>query len=200
MIRAGAGAAACVYPRPVDTIEAIMTRRSVPRCDGDVDRAVVEKLLGAAVRAPTHHLTQPWRFVVLRGDARAALGEAWAAGLIRLGKDPAKVRDKVLRAPVVVCVIERPHLDNPKVVEVEEHHAVGAAIQNLLLAAHALGLGAMHRTGDVVRLPEVREHLGVGDDELIAGFVYVGRAPEDDGRRPLSRRTEPAEITEWRGW
>lgn len=177
-----------------------MTRRSVPRCGGEIERAVVDKLLAAAVRAPNHHLTQPWRFVVLRGAARAELGRAWAAGLERLGKDASRVPDKVLRAPVIVCVIERPHLDNPKVVEVEEHHAVGAAIQNVLLAAHSFGLGAMHRTGEVVRLPEVREHLGVEPDELIAGFVYVGHPPEGDDRRPLSRRTDPAEITEWRGW
>jgi nitroreductase len=184
----------------VDAYEAIMTRRSVPRCDGEVERAAVDKLLAAAVRAPNHHLTQPWRFVVLAGDARSELGRAWAAGLERLGKDASKVADKVLRAPVIVCVIERPHLDNPKVVEVEEHHAVGAAIQNMLLAAHASGLGAMHRTGDVVTLPEVREYVGARDGELIAGFVYVGRPPEGDDRRPMSRRTDHAEITEWRGW
>lgn len=177
-----------------------MTRRSVPRCDGEVERAVVEKLLAAAVRAPNHHLTQPWRFVVLRGPAREELGRAWAAGLERLGKDASKTPDKVLRAPVIVCVIESPHLDNPKVVEVEEHHAVGAAIQNMLLAAHSFGLGAMHRTGEVVRLPEVRELMGVAGHELIAGFVYVGRPPEGDGLRPMSRRTDAAEITEWRGW
>ena len=177
-----------------------MTRRSVPRCGGEVERAVVEKLLSAAVRAPNHHLTQPWRFVVLRGEARGELAEAWAAGLERLGKDASKVPDKVVRAPVIVCVLSRPHLDNPKVVEVEEHHAVGAAIQNLLLAAHSLGLGAMHRTGEVTRMPEVRAYLGAAPDELIAGFVYVGYPPEGDDRRPLSRRTDHAEITEWRGW
>ena len=177
-----------------------MTRRSVPRCGGEVERTVVEKLLAAAVRAPNHHLTQPWRFVVLAGDARAELGRTWAAGATREGKDASRIPDKVLRAPVIVCVLERPHLDNPKVVEVEEHHAVGAAIQNLLLAAHALGLGAMHRTGAPAVLPEVREYLGAAPDELIAGFVYVGYPPTGDAGRPLSRRTDATEVTEWRGW
>ncbi len=177
-----------------------MTRRSVPRCDGDVDREQIDVILAAAVRAPNHHLTQPWRFVVLAGDARSELAEAWAAGLERRGKDPSRVRDKVLRAPVIVCVIERPHLDNPKVVDIDEHYAVGAAIQNMLLAAHALGLGAMHRTGATTTLPEVREYLGVRPDELIAGFVYVGRPPPGDADRPLTRRTGHAELTEWRGW
>jgi nitroreductase len=184
----------------VDAYEAIMTRRSVPRCDGDVDRGAVDKLLAAAVRAPNHHLTQPWRFVVLAGDARLELARAWAAGLEREGKDASRIPDKVLRAPVIVCVIERPHLDNPKVVEIDEHYAVGAAIQNMLLAAHALGLGAMHRTGAATTFPEVRDYLGLGPDELIAGFVYVGRPPDGDAARPMTRRTDHAELTEWRGW
>ncbi len=184
----------------MEAFEAIMTRRSVHRCGGEVDRAAVEKLLAAAVRAPNHHLTQPWRFVVLAGDARAELGAAWAAALEREGKDASKVPDKVLRAPVIVCVLERPHLDNPKVVEIEEHHALGAAIQNILLAAHSLGLGAMHRTGPASRMEEVRDYLGAAPDELIAGFVYVGYPPEGDANRPMSRRKDPAEVTEWRGW
>ncbi len=184
---------------PMETYEAIMTRRSVPRCGGEVERDVVEKLIAAAVRAPNHHLTQPWRFVVLAGDARAELADAWADGLARAGKDASQIPAKVLRAPVIICVLERPHLDNPKVVEIEEHHAVGAAIQNMLLAAHAMGLGAMHRTGAACTMDEVREYLGAAPDELIAGFVYVGNAPEGDDRRPQSRRTDAAEITEWRG-
>lgn len=177
-----------------------MTRRSVPRCDGDVEREEVEKILAAAVRAPNHHLTQPWRFVVLAGEARSELARAWAAGLEREGKDPSRIPEKVLRASVIVCVLERPHLENPKVVEIEEHYAVGAAIQNMLLAAHALGLGAMHRSGVVTQLPEVREYVGAAPDELIAGLVYVGRPPEGDDARPRSRRTDHSELTEWRGW
>lgn len=177
-----------------------MTRRSVPRCDGEVDRGLVDKVLAAAVRAPNHHLTQPWRFVVLTGDARGELAAAWSEGLERAGKDASRIPEKCLRAPVIVCVIERPHLDNPKVVEIDEHYAVGAAVQNMLLAAHALRLGAMHRTGAATTMPEVRDHLGVAPDELIAGFVYLGHPPPGDGDRPLSRRTDHREITEWRGW
>ncbi|MDQ3958605.1 MAG: nitroreductase family protein, partial [Actinomycetota bacterium] len=89
---------------------------------------------------------------------------------------------------------------NPKVVEIDEHYAVGAAIQNILLAAHALGLGAMHRTGAATTMPEVREYLGAAPEEIVAGFVYVGVPPEGDDKRPLARRRDHAELTEWRGW
>jgi nitroreductase len=183
----------------METYDAIMTRRSVPKTTGRVpDRSSIRRLLDAAVRAPTHHLTQPWRFVVLAGESLKEFGDAWARGVEREGKDPEQVRRKALRAPVVICVIETPKSHLPKVVEVEEHHAVGAAIQNILLAAHADGLGAMLRTGAAARLPEVREYLGVSDDELIAGFVYVGYP--DDEQRPQTRRRDAASVSEWRGW
>jgi nitroreductase len=183
----------------VETLDAIMTRRSVPRVGDRVpDDATIEKLLDAAVRAPTHHLTEPWRFVVLRGDALRGLGAAWAAGVERSGKDPEGVLAKAQRAPAIICVVGRPKTHLPKVVELEEHHAIGAAIQNILLAAHALGLGAMVRTGQAASLDEVRDFLGLEATELIAGFVYLGYPLDGTEARPPTRRTGAASVTEWR--
>ena len=197
----------------METYEAIMTRRSVPKVsDRAPGTATIEKLLDAAVRAPTHHVTEPWRFIVLRGDALRGLGAAWAAGVERAGKNAEGIAAKALRAPVVIVVIARPKTHLPKVVEVEEHHAIGAAIQNILLAAHAigaaiqnillaahaLGLGAMVRTGPAATLPEVRDFLHLGDSEHVAGFVSVGYPVDAHDRRPLSRRTSAASVTQWR--
>jgi nitroreductase len=185
----------------VETYDAIMTRRSSPlTSDRLPERELIERLLDAAVRAPTHHVTEPWRFVVLAGDARRELGEAWARGDAARGRTPDAARAKVLRAPVIVCVIARPKIDHPKVVEVEEHHAIGAALQNILLAAHDAGLAAMLRTGPAAAMPEVRSYLGVRSSESIAGFVYVGYPAPGDGDRPRSRRTDATDLTEWRGW
>ena len=184
----------------METYDAIISRRSVPRVTDRVpDRATIERLLEAAVRAPTHHLTQPWRFVVLAGEERDRLGGAWAQGVERSGKDSTGIVAKAQRAPVIICVIERPKLHLPKVVEIEEHHATGAALQNLLLAAHDMGLGAMLRTGPAATFDEVRELLGVEKGEFIAAFVYLGYPVKEDGDRPMSRRTKAAELTEWRG-
>lgn len=185
----------------METFEAILTRRSVPKPDPPAPtREQIARLLEAAVRAPTHHLTQPWRFVVMTGDALRDLGDAWAEGAAAAGDpDPEVGRAKALRAPAIMCVIEQPHLENRKVIEVEEHHAVGAAMQNILLAAHDMGLGAMLRTGPPVHMQEVRDHLKLADDELIAGLIYLGQAPAADDRPPTARR-DPADITEWRGF
>lgn len=186
----------------METYEAIMTRRSVPRSDPErvPDRELLQKLLDAAVRAPNHHRTEPWRFIVLTGDALKELGVAWAAGEEREGRDPDKARDKPLRAPTIIVVVEHPNTHNEKVVEIEEHHAMGAAMQNILLAAHDMGLGAMIRTGAPATLREVRDYLGVGKGEIIAGFIYVGYEKKKDEEPTLSPRTPAAELTEWRGW
>jgi len=67
----------------------------------------------------------------------------------------------------------------PKVVEIENICAAAAATQNLLLAAHALGLGAMWRTGPAARDPNVKAFLGLVPDQHLIGFVYIGY-PEGD--------------------
>ena len=185
----------------METYEAIMTRRSTNVAPDRVPpREAVDRLLEAAVRAPTHHLTQPWRFIVLAGEAVTGLGRAWAAGMEADGKNSDGIVDKTRRAPVIVCVIATPKPHLPKVVEVEEHHAVGAAIQNLLLAAHDAGFGAWLRTGPAASMTTVRDYLSVGDNETIAGFVYLGYPLEGDQERPRTRRTDHADLTEWRGW
>lgn len=189
------------YPEAMETYDAIMSRRSIPRTAERVpDRETIIRLVAAAVRAPTHHITQPWRFIVLTGDSLKDLGKAWATGAERLGKKSDGLREKAMRAPVVLVVIETPKSHLPKVVEIEEHYAVGAAMQNILLAAHSMGLAAMLRTGATVWLPEVRDYLGVTADEIVAGLIYLGYPQEGADDRPRSRRTDCNELTEWRGW
>jgi nitroreductase len=188
------------YPGVMETYDAIMTRRSVGKTTGErPDRETIQKLIRAAVAAPNHHLTEPWRFLVLTGSALEEFGEAWATGAEREGKDPAGLKDKALRAPVIIAVIEKPKGHLPKVIEVEEHHAVGAAMQNMLLAAHEMGLAAMLRTGPAAHIKECHDFIGLGDDELVAGYVYVGYPPEGFTKGP-PRKTPAEELTEWRGW
>ncbi len=135
-------------------LEAITSRRSVGRVLPDpVPREAVEALLEAAVSAPNHHLTAPWRFVVLAGDARREVGEAHARAVARAKPDLpreglAKEAARLERAPVVVAAIVL-GADDP-VQAREDRDAVVAAIENMLLAAHGSGLGAMWRTGAMV--------------------------------------------------
>jgi nitroreductase len=163
----------------MELFEAIRTRQSVSKVRPDpVPRELIEKLLAAAAQAPNHHKVRPWRFVVLTGAARERLGEAMAEALLR--RNPSAMpealaveRAKPLRAPVLIVVVADPP-SQPKVVEIENVSAASAAAQNLLLAAHALGLGAMWRTGDAAFDPGVKAALGLAPEQHLVGFIYVG--------------------------
>ncbi len=168
----------------MELLDAIFTRQSIGKVKPDpVPRAVIEQLLSAAVQAPNHHKVRPWRFIVMMGEAREKLGEAMGQSL-QASKPEATAEDvqkecaKPLRAPVLIAVaVDKPTL--PKVFEIENVCATAAAVQNLLLAAHALGLGAMWRTGTAATNPAIKRFLGLEADQHLIGFVYVGY-PRDE--------------------
>jgi nitroreductase len=190
----------------LEAYEAIMSRRSIGAVtDERPERPDIEALLDAAVRAPNHHLTEPWRFIVLAGTARHELGEVMGRRVRReLPNDP-RLEEKVqfeegrpLRAPVVVTAVYTPST-NPKAVENEDRYSVGAAMQNVLLAAHARGLAGFLRTGAAAADPAVAEHLGLAPGEEVAGFIYLGHPAQEDPP-PSKPRTDAAERTTWKGW
>ena len=159
----------------------------------------IEELLELAVRAPTHHKTEPWRFHVLSGPERGRLADAIAAEAIEVGTDPERAADdalkKVERAPVIVVFTALPS-DDPKVIEQEEVVSAAMAMQNFLLGAHAKGLGAMLRTGTTAYHPAINDHLGLDPRERVVGFVYLGIPAAD---RDLQPREPAADRTRWLG-
>ena len=163
----------------MDVLQTIQTRHSVGKVKPDaVSREVIEKLLNAAVQAPNHYLVRPWRFVVLTGSGRNKLGEVMAqsmkARFPQLTEEALnKERAKPLRSPVLIAVgVDKP--TESKVLEIENICATAAACENILLAAHALGLAAQWRTGDAARDPAVKKFLGFAEDQHIISFLYIG--------------------------
>ena len=163
----------------MDVFEAIYSRYSQGKVKPDpVPRELIEKLLDAAVQAPNHYKVRPWRFVVLMGGVLDKLGNVMAASQqARHPEYPLEAFDKCrtlpLRAPVVIAVgVDKPN--EAKVLEIENICAAAAATQNLLLAAHAVGLGAKWRTSEWARDPMVKEFLGFERDQNIIGFIYIG--------------------------
>jgi len=163
----------------MDVIEAIHSRHSIKKVKQDpVSRELIEKLLSAAVQAPNHHCVRPWRFVVLTGDGRKKLGDVMAESFLE--KNPTtppegleKTRNLPLRAPVLIAIgVDKPTESN--IIESENLSAASAAAQNILLAAHALGLGVMWRTGKWASDAKVKEFLGFAPDQFIAAFLYIG--------------------------
>ena len=180
-------------------MEAIRTRRSIGKVRQDQPpRVVIEQILEAATWAPNHRLTEPWRFFVVAGEARRELGAVLAARHLAEGQAEiaAKAAAKPLRAPVVIAVAVEPVV-GPKVVEIEEVTAGAAAVQNMLLAAHALGLAAIWRTGAPAYDPAVKAYFGLAPSAHLLGFVYLGypgAVVPERGRVPV------AEVTRWLGW
>ena len=167
----------------MDTLEVIYTRQSVGKVKPDpVPRSLIEKLLSAAVQAPNHYKVRPWRFVVLTGAAREKLGEVMAQAFLEKFPDlpsdaqstaTEKERSKTLRSPVLIAVgVDKP--TESKVIEIENVCAAAAACQNLLLAAHEMGLAVKWRTGGPAREPKVKQFLGFEPDQHLIAFLYIG--------------------------
>lgn len=189
MERTGAAA-----PVGMDVLEAIRTRRSVGAVRPEMPpREAIEAILEAATWAPNHRLTEPWRFFVLTGSARASLGDVIARAQTA---DHERARAKPLRAPVIIAVAVEPAV-GPKIVEVEEIAAGAAAVQNMLLAAHALGLAAIWRTGDACYDAAVKTFFDLPPAAHLLGFVYLGYPAAVSMR---ARHTPAAELTRWLGW
>jgi nitroreductase len=188
----------------MDVIHAIETRRSIGRVKQDpVPRDLIERILESAVHAPNHRITEPWRFHVFTGKGRGELARV-RAEIARLqaeaeGEDEelaagriSRERKKAFRAPVVVAVICESGRD--EVETLENYAACAAAVQNMLLTAHALGLGAMWRTGPVAYHEHMREFLDLEEGDKVVAHLYLGFP--DMGERP--RRRAPAkEKTVW---
>jgi nitroreductase len=186
----------------MDAIEAIQRRTSVRRFRPDpVSREILEGLLECAVRAPNHRLTEPWRFAVVTGPARARLADIRARHRLKRWPDPSvpeavaageKIRQEALDTPAFVVVMTAVRGD--ETTREEDFAAAMMAIENLMIAAESLGLGTYLRTGAVMREPDLAELVGLPEGFRIAGLVSIGY-PAD--REPPRRRRPAAELTRW---
>ena len=174
----------------MDVHEAIRSRRSVPRLiEPAPDTAALDRLLTAAIAAPDHGQLRPWRFVVFRGPGRQRLGEVFATA--HRAREPhadagvlEKTAAKPLRAPLIVAVVAAPvdaaaAWNGTDIPAWEQLAATAAAAQNLCLAAHADGWGAMWRTGWFGDAPEVRDALGLRPQDTVVGWIYLGTVKAD---------------------
>lgn len=183
--------------------EAIKTRRSISLVtDQEVPEELIEQIIEAGTYAPNHHKSEPWRFFVLRGDGRKKLGKVLAAITKSQQEDPlsadslAKIERSErnpLRAPVIIAVGVEPGTED-KIIEKEEFAAVSSAVQNMLLTAHALGLGAIWRTGAICYHPQVRDFFGLSEKGELSAFIYLGYP--DFEPKPYTR-TDAKKLTTW---
>lgn len=187
-------------PTGMTVSEAILNRSSTKKFgERSPTKRDVEAMLLAAARAPDHGLIAPWRFIVLSRDARAILGDAMKSALLERMPDAdaetqERERSKAFRSPVLIVVAAQV-ASHPKVPEVEQLVAVGAAIQNLWLSARELGFGAAWKTGSHAYHPAVKAALGLAEQDHVIGFLHVGEVAS----AAVVRDGEFASKTRWMG-
>jgi F420 biosynthesis protein FbiB-like protein len=191
----------------METLQAIAGRRSIRKfTDQPVARETVEAVLQAAIQAPSGKNRQPWRFVVVAGDEkraqmirvmRAGLEERKAQGM---DTGTAIMTARVMeRAPVTIFVFNPegqhlwiPHSTQQAFLEAVDIQSIGAAIQNMLLAAQDMGLGTLWMCDVWSAYKQLVQWLGE-TGQLVAAVAlgYPDEQPAARPRRPLS------EVVRW---
>lgn len=181
-----------------DLLNSLMNRVSNPRLVEPVpSQSELESMFKCAVRAPDHGRLRPWRFVVLKGNALAELGDAFAATQPELEEVKLeRLKAKPKRAPMIIVAVAKLDRNHNKVPIWEQQVAVGAAVQNIQLAAQELGYGTMWRTGAITEAKPVRDCLGLADNEQIMAFLYTGTI-DGEPRRPEFQ--DLSQVVEFRG-
>jgi nitroreductase len=145
-------------------------------------------ILKAGARVPDHGKLFPWRFIVFEGEGRERFAGILADVLAQENAGPSQIeewRARVTAAPVAIGVVSRAR-ELIKIPVWEQELSAGAACQNMLIAAHAMGFVANWLTEWYAYHPLVKQKLGLQPGERMAGFVYIG-TPKDE----LEERVRP---------
>lgn len=151
-----------------------------------------QKILAAAAAAPDHDQLLPWRFVEIPGDQRVRLGRAFSQALLerdRLADAQAQAmaQEKAHRSPWLLLAIVKKEGAGAEIPDTERLLSLGAAIQNMLLLATAMGLGSGLTSGKAMSSQALRSLFRLQDDEEAVCFVNIGHISE--WRRPKARPT-----------
>ena len=183
-----------------ETIDKVIeSRRSVyqQQYSGErVDDAIVRKILSNANWAPTHKLTEPWRFVVFTGDGLMKLASFQAELYKKVTTANATFKEdryqNLLTKPMLsshIIAVGMKRDEKKSVPEIEEIGAVFCAIENMYLTATAYGVGCYLSTGGVTYFDEAKEFFGLGTDDKLIGFFNLGMPRID----VLSGKRKPIE-------
>jgi nitroreductase len=185
----------------VKPTDAIRARRSIKRfTDQPVTREQIEALIAAAINAPNHRLTNPWRFYILGPDSREAYGRALGDRKAKKQTDPVKaaeVRDTVaaehraLPSMIAVAVVDSADAEQRE----EDYAATMMAVSNLMLVAVEMGLGTAIKSGGIMSDPAARAAVGVPDGQRIVAVVNLGVPAEVP---PPKNRSAAGDVTMWR--
>jgi nitroreductase len=188
-------------PRPLDPL---LSRQSSSTLEDPAPQgADLDLILDAGLRAPDHGRLRPWRFVLIRGEARAALGDCLAEAA-RDRQAPQAQIDRIrawpLRTPLLIGLGAQIRAGHA-IPEIEQMLSAGAAAMNMLNAIHMLGYAGMWVTGANTYDPKVNAALGFQAPSRLIGFLAVGtaKAPSSGAAGPAPRPDRLAHVVEWSG-
>jgi nitroreductase len=168
--------------------------------DRKVHKEQIERLLNNAIWAPTHGMTQPWRFQVFMEEGKDKLGQFMRElYLKKIPKEEQKeiklnrMTDRPNRASAVI-VVNMERQKEERIPEIEEVEAVACAIQNMYLTCTAYGLGGFWSTPKLIYTKEMNEFLGLGEKDKCLGLFYVGYPAQD---WPKGQRKPIEYLTKW---
>lgn len=188
-----------------DVIETILSRHSVsPKrvIKPGPTAGQLHNLMAAAAAAPDHGKLRPWRFVEFPESSRAALADVFEMALQERRPNAdfdarSRAREKASRAPLLLGLVLKLNrtADVPNVDD--QMASGGAALQNVLLAAHSMGFGARALSGQAVRTTVFRNALNLTDDEIFLCFIAIGTATSAPRRN--ARPAPESLLTQWEG-
>jgi nitroreductase len=185
--------------------EIVINRRSVKPAvlNGKIiDNQLVMQLLELANWAPTHGITEPWRFVVFSGEAVRQFCHDHAE-MYRQSTPPDKFNPSKYEkqrhngdmASHLIAVYMKRHPDS-NIPALEEICATAAAVENILLGAETLSIAVLWSTGGAVQQPAMKQYLELGEEDLMIGLLYLGYT--DEPAKP-GRRGPATEKIRWIG-
>lgn len=192
--------------RPVPTVlDAIWARRTANArflAAPGPDTAQVTKLVAAACRAPDHGRLAPFRFIAIAEGARDHLAAALADAAREAAPDLPeaeieRAREKAHQGPVLLMLVARLEADHPKIPASDQWLAVGCALENLLLAAHAEGVGVAIRSGKFLEAEALRAAFRLATGEHLVSLLALGTAAEYPPERPKKGPEELLSV--WNG-
>ncbi|MDI9245202.1 nitroreductase family protein [Marinobacter sp. CHS3-4] len=180
-----------------NVIDALLNRSSEPRLQAPApDPETLDKAFACAARAPDHALLRPWRYLVIEGGGLERLGELFVSSCSDAAteQEVEKLRRAPQRAPMVIVGIAC-HQSHPKVPELEQTMSAAVGMGYLLMALQSAGYGGMWRTGAMAHNESVARGLGLQDNELITGFLYVGSVASEKPAVP--RPDKDSYVSRW---
>ncbi len=187
-----------------DFNELIRQRRSIytGQFTGEkVDDAIINQMLENANWAPTHGLTEPWRFKVFTGNGIRKLAEfqselfkrvTSANGTFNEGKYEG-LKTKPLAASHIIGIGLKRDVRG-KIPEIEEIEAIACAVQNMYLTATAYGIGCYWGSGGITYMEEAKPFFDLGPEDKFLGFLFVG---VHGSKWPEGKRTPISEKVTW---